>query len=114
MHIKGSGDKFRRTGRGGQDVLVLNPKATAVVGATYLGAGAVGGYGFSAIALDSHGNIFVGGNAQGQGFPLLVRLVTEYEYTGTIADMVLAELSTISVLLEFATYLSSVDATYGG
>ncbi|MES2219874.1 MAG: SBBP repeat-containing protein, partial [Acidobacteriota bacterium] len=49
----------------GAYVMVLNPKATAILGATYLGAGAVGGYGFTAVALDSHDNIFVGGNGGG-------------------------------------------------
>jgi hypothetical protein len=98
----------------GAYVMVLNPQATAVVGATYLGSGVVGGYGFSAIALDSHDNIFVGGYATSQGFPLLDPFVTEYEYTGSIADMVLAELSPDLSSLEFSTYVNSVDPTFGG
>ena len=88
----------------GAYVLVLNPQATAVVRASYLGAGAMGGYGFSAIALDSHDNIFVGGNAVGQGLPLVNPFITEYEFTGSIADMVLAELSPDLSSLEFSTY----------
>ncbi len=97
----------------GAYVLVLNPPATAVVGATYLGAGAVGGYGFSAIALDSHDNIFIGGAAEGQGFPLLDPFVTEHESTDSSADMVLAEMSNDLSTLEFGTYLSSIEANYG-
>jgi hypothetical protein len=93
---------------------VLNPLATTVVGATYLGAGAVGGYGLSAIALDSHNNIFVGGNAGGQGFPLQDPFVTEYEFSGSTSDMVLAELSPDLSSLEFSTYLNSIDPSYGG
>lgn len=95
----------------GAYVLVLNLRATAVVGATYLGAAAVGGYGFSAIALDSHDNIFVGGSAEEQGFPLQNPFVTEYEFTDTIADMVLAEMSPDLSTLEFGSYLSSINAT---
>ena len=98
----------------GAYVMELNPQATAVVAATYLGAGAVGGYGFSAIALDSHDNIFVGGNATGQGLPLLDPFVTEYEFTGSTSDMVLTELSPDLSSLEFSTYLSSVDPSFGG
>lgn len=95
----------------GAYVLVLNAQATAVVGATYIGAGAVGGYGFSAIALDSHGHIFVGGSAEEQGFPLQDPFVTKYEFTDTIADMVLAEMSPDLSTLEFGSYLSSTNAT---
>jgi hypothetical protein len=98
----------------GAYVLVLNSHATAVIGATYVGAGAVGGYGFSAIALDSHDNIFIGGYAEGQSYPLLNPFVTEYEFTDSIADMVLAELSPDLSSLEFSTFLSSVDSSFGG
>lgn len=49
----------------GAYVIVLNPQATTIVGAPYLGAGAMGGHGFSGMALDSHQNVFVDGNAGG-------------------------------------------------
>ena len=98
----------------GAYVIVLNPQATAVVGATYLGAGAVGGYGFRAIALDSHNNIFVGGYAESQSFPLEDPFVTEYEYTGSTADMVLAEMSPDLSSLEFGSFLSATSGTYSG
>jgi hypothetical protein len=98
----------------GAYVVVLNPHATAIVAATYAGAGALGGYGFRGIALDSHNNIFIGGNAFGQDFPLLDPFVTEYEFTGSSADMVLTELNPDLSALEFSTYLGSVDPSFGG
>jgi hypothetical protein len=98
----------------GAYVIALNPQATAVVAATYFGAGLVGGYGFAGIALDSHDNVFVGGYTTGQGFPLQDPFVTEYEFTGSIADMALTELSPDLSSLKFSTYLNSVDPVFGG
>lgn len=98
----------------GAYVIVLNPQATAVAGATYLGAGAAGGYGFRAIALDSHNNIYLGGYAESQGFPLQDPFVTEYEYTGSTADMVLAEVSPDLSTLEFGSFFSATTGVFAG
>jgi hypothetical protein len=98
----------------GAYVIVLNPQATAVVGATYLGADAVGGYGMRAIALDSHNNIFVGGYAESQNFPLQDPFVTEYEYTGSTADMVLAEMSPDLSTLKFGSFFSATSGDFAG
>ncbi len=98
----------------GAYVIVLNPQATAVVEATYLGADAVGGYGFRAIALDGHNNIFVGGYAESQDLPLQNPFVTEYEYTGSTADMVLAEMSPDLSTLKFGSFFSATSGVFAG
>lgn len=95
-------------------ILELNPRATAVVAATYLGGNTVSSYGFSGLALDSQGNVFVGGYADSQGFPLQNPLVTEYEYTGSISDMILAEMSPDLSSLEFGSFLSATSGTFAG
>jgi len=52
-------------------IMELNPTATAVLGATYLDASGSGFEEFSTfagIALDSHGNVFVGGTTGASDF----------------------------------------------
>jgi hypothetical protein len=95
-------------------IMELNPQATAVVAATYLGANSAASYGFSGLALDSQGNVFVGGYAVSQGFPLQNPFVTEYEYTESIADMILAEMSPDLSSLEFGSFLSATSGTFAG
>ena len=95
-------------------IMELSPQATSVLSATYLGGNTVGSYGFSGIALDSHDNVFVGGYAISQSFPLQNPFVTEYEVTGSIADLVLAGMSPDLSALAFGTYLSATSGVYAG
>jgi hypothetical protein len=95
-------------------VMELNPQATSVLAATYLGVNYVPAYGLTAIALDGQSNIFIGGSATAQGFPLQNPFDTEYEYTGSIADLILAEISPDLSTLEFGSYLSSTTGVYAG
>jgi len=95
-------------------ILELNPQATSVVAATYVGANSVSPYGFLGIALDSQNNIFVGGHVDSQGFPMQNPFVTEYEYTEYIADLILAEISPDLSTLEFGSYLNATNGVYAG
>jgi hypothetical protein len=96
----------------------LNPQATAVLGATYLDGTGIGqteeSSSFTAIALDSKSNVFVGGMTSSADFPLQDPFVTELEYPGTIWDMIVAEMSPDLSTVEFGTFLNSTDVSYGG
>jgi len=95
-------------------ILELNPQATSVVAATYVGANSVSPYGFLGIALDSQSNIFVGGHVDSQGFPMQNPFVTEWEYTEFSADMVLVEISPDLSALEFGSYLNATSGGFAG
>jgi hypothetical protein len=99
-------------------ILELNPRATAVLAATYLDGAGTGqteeSSSFTALALDSKSNVFVGGWTSSADFPLQDPFVTEYEFTGSISDMVVAEMSPDLSTVEFGTFLSSTDVSYGG
>lgn len=99
-------------------ILELNPNATAVLAATYLDGAGTGqtqeSSSFTALALDSHSNVFVGGMTSSVDFPLLDPFVTELEYTSSIYDMVLAEMSSDLSTVKFGTFLNSTDLVYGG
>ena len=95
-------------------ILELNPQATSVLGATYVGSNSVSPYGFLGIALDSQSNIFVGGHVDSPGFPMQNPFVTEYEYTDSIADLILAEISPDLSTLEFGSYLNGTNGVYAG
>ena len=99
-------------------ILELNPQATAVLAATYLDGPGTGqteeSSSFSALALDSKSNVFVGGSTSSADFPLQDPFVTEYEFTGSIEDMIVAEVSSDLSTVEFGSFLSSTDVIYGG
>lgn len=91
-------------------VLELSPGAKSVLGATYLN----GPTNLGAIALDSHGNVFVGGMTGAQDFPMRNPLATQWESQISSADMVLAALSPDLSTLQFGSYLNPQDPVYGG
>ncbi len=100
-------------------VLKLNPKAASVVAASYLGEvlpgqNSWGGASLVGIGLDSHSNIFVGGHVFSADFPLKDPFVTQYEFTGSVADMVVAEMSPDLSNLMFGSYLSSTSSQASG
>jgi hypothetical protein len=98
-------------------ILKLNPQATSVLAATYLGGTpAVGNEGtnFSGIAVDSHSNIFVGGFTASVDFPLKDPFATTYESTTSVADMILAEMSSDLSGLLFGSFLSSTTSQLSG
>ena len=90
-------------------VMEITPNAGSVPAATYLNQSS-----FSAIALDSKGNVLLGGVASTDAFPLQNPFVTKYSYTGSVEDMILAEFSSDLHTLEFGSYLSSTDDIVGG
>jgi hypothetical protein len=99
-------------------ILELDPKATKVIAATYLDGSGQNQFeessGFSAIALDSKSNVWVGGVTSSFDFPLQDPFVTELEYTGTIWDMIVAEMSPDLSKVEFGSFLNAIDPIYGG
>jgi Protein of unknown function (DUF1573)/Abnormal spindle-like microcephaly-assoc'd, ASPM-SPD-2-Hydin/Beta-propeller repeat len=99
-------------------ILKVNPQVTAVLGATYLDGAGTGqtdeSSSFTAIALDSKSNVFVGGMTSSADFPLQNPFVTQLEFTGSIGDMILAEMSPDLSTVEFGSFLSSTDASFGG
>jgi hypothetical protein len=95
-------------------IMELNPQATAVVAATYMGANSVPLYAFSGMSLDSQGNVFVGGQAVSQSFPLQNPFVTEYEYTVSTGDMILAEMNPDLSTLKFGSFFNATSGVYAG
>ena len=98
-------------------VLELTSGASAAVAATYLNGTTAGYWEFTsltAIELDSKGNIFVGGETGAPDFPLQDPFTTVHESSGTVADMVLAEVDPTMSTLLFGSFLDSTDAGYGG
>jgi Bacterial Ig-like domain (group 3)/Abnormal spindle-like microcephaly-assoc'd, ASPM-SPD-2-Hydin/Beta-propeller repeat len=97
-------------------ILEVDPKATTVMAATYLdGSGQSDeSSSFSAIALDSKSNVWVGGMTSSADFPLQDPFVTELETTGSIDDMIVAEMSSDLSKVEFGSFLNSVDPSFEG
>jgi hypothetical protein len=99
-------------------IMKLAPKATSVLAATYLDGTGSGqseeSSNFTSIALDSKSNVFVGGMTSSADFPLQNPFVTTLEYGGSIDDMILAEMSPDLSTVEFGSFLSSTDASFGG
>ena len=95
-------------------ILEISPGATAAVNGTYLdGTGANliwESSEFTALALDSHSNVFAGGITSSADFPMQNPFVTEYESGGSVEDLILAEMSPDLSRLEFGSFLSSTDS----
>lgn len=98
-------------------VLKLDAAATTVLAATYLDGTASNSNessSFTAIALDSHGNVFLGGTTGSPDFPLMDPFTTIPESAGWAWDMVLAELNPDLSSLLFGSFLDAPDLSYGG
>jgi hypothetical protein len=99
-------------------IMELSPGATSVIAATYLDGTGVGqteeSSSFSAIAVNSKGTVYVGGATSSADFPLQNPFVTEYEYTGSIWELILAGMSQDLSTVTFGSFLSSTDSSYGG
>jgi hypothetical protein len=99
-------------------IMELASGATSVKCATYLDGSGIGqlyeSSSFTAIALDSKSNVFVGGSTSSQDFPLKDPFVTILTSAGTISGMILAEMSPDLSTVEFGSYLNATDLSYGG
>ena len=98
-------------------IVELNAQGSAVLAATYLSGAPSqgnGGSSFSGIALDSHSNVYVGGETGSANFPLQNPFTSELETSTSSADMVLAEMSPDLSSLTFGSFLSSTDGTFPG
>lgn len=98
-------------------IIELNPQVTSILAATYLNgtnSSINQGTSLGALALDSHGNVFVGGLTGSADFPLQDPLTAEWVNSTVEANMVLATLPPDLSSLSFGSYLSSADGTYPG
>ena len=98
-------------------IVELNPQVTSILAATYLnGTNSTlkEGTSLSALALDSHNNVFVGGLTSAVDFPLQDPLTANYEIASVAPNMVLAALSPDLSSLSFGSYLSSTDTVLSG
>ena len=98
-------------------IVELSPQGSSVLAATYLSgppSQSNGGSSFSGIALDSHSNVFVGGETGSPNFPLQNPFTSELETSTFSADMVLAELSPDLSSLTFGSFLSATDGIFPG
>jgi len=98
-------------------IVKLNPQGTSILAASYLGgtpSQGNEGTSFTSIALDSHSNVFVGGATGSANFPLQDPFTTEWEYSSTAWEMVLAEMSPDLSSVSFGSFLSSTDGSYPG
>jgi len=90
-------------------VLKVDSQGKTALGATYLSGAS--GASFRGVAVDSKGNVSVGGSAFGSDFPMRNPFLAMYEITGSIEDMVIAELTPDLSSLLFGSYLSSTSAS---
>jgi hypothetical protein len=98
-------------------IVKLNPQGTSILTASYLGgtpSQGNAGTSFTSIALDSHFNVFVGGATGSANFPLQNPFTTEWEYTSTAWEMVLAGMSPDLSSVSFGSFLSSTDGSFPG
>lgn len=70
------------------------------------------GTSFTALALDSQLNVFLGGTTASSDFPLRNPLIAEYEDGSTAMDTVLAEMTPDLSTLRFGSYLSSQTSPF--
>lgn len=96
-------------------IVKLNSQGTAILAATYLSGSPINeGASFTDIALDSHSNVYVGGETGSSDFPLQDPFVAQWEYSSSAVDMVVAEMSPDLSALTFGSFLSSTDGIYPG
>jgi Abnormal spindle-like microcephaly-assoc'd, ASPM-SPD-2-Hydin/Protein of unknown function (DUF1573)/Beta-propeller repeat len=99
-------------------ILEVDPNVTTAVAGTYLDGTGAGqteeSSSFTAIALDSKGNVFVGGMTGSADFPMQDPFVTALEYSGSADGMILAEMSPDLSKVEFGSFLSAIDPNLGG
>jgi hypothetical protein len=96
-------------------IVKLNSQGTSILAASYLSGSPInGGSSFTGIALDSHSNVYVGGETGSVDFPLQNPFVTQWEYSSSAVDMVVAELSSDLSSLAFGSFLNSTDGIYPG
>ncbi len=97
-------------------ILELSADATMALNATYLDGTGVGQIWevseFTAVALDSHSNVFVGGFTYSADFPLQNPLVT-ISNTST-QNLILAQMDPALSTLKFGSFLSSANPGDGG
>jgi hypothetical protein len=99
-------------------IMELAPGAASVLGATYLDGSGIGqveesSY-FNAISLDSKGNVFVAGSTSSADFPMQNPFVTQYQFTGSIWELILAAMTPDLSTVTFGSFLSSIDPSFGG
>ena len=98
-------------------VMKLSPKAVGVVAATYFDGTAPKSWEFTnfrGIALDSKGNIFVGGDSSGPDFPLQNPFTTVRRDGVSSGDMVLAAVNPSMSSLLFGSFLNSTEGAPAG
>lgn len=99
-------------------ILEVDPKATKVIAATYLDGTGVNqtweSSSFTAIVLDSKSNVWVSGASSSADFPLQDPFVTELETTGSVDDMIVAEMSSDLSAVKFGSFFNSLDTAFGG
>jgi hypothetical protein len=96
-------------------IVKLNPQGTSILAASYLGgtpSQGNGGTSFTSIALDSHSNVFVGGATGSTNFPLQDPFTTEWEYSSSEWEMVLAEMRPDLSSVSFGSFVSSIAGIY--
>jgi hypothetical protein len=98
-------------------IVELNPQVTSVLAGTYLDGASPslnGGTSLDAVALDSLGNVFVGGWTGSRDFPMQNPFMSEFETGETDAAMVLAGMNANLSALEFGSFLSATDGVFAG
>jgi hypothetical protein len=96
-------------------LLELDGAGKTALAATYLqGVSGNGATNLTAVALDSHSNIYVGGWTGSSDFPLQDPFISILEFTESDAEMVLAEMNADMSSLLFGSFLSSTDQSLPG
>ncbi len=90
-------------------VMEVTPNAGSVLAATYLNQTS-----FSAMTLDSKGNVLLGGMVAAGSLPFQNPFVTKFGFSEFNVDMILVALSSDLHTLEFSSYLNSMDDQFGG
>lgn len=100
---------------GASFVLKLDSTGKTALEATYLTSpSGIYGTAMSGIALDTAGNVVLGGTTGAPDFPLVNPFTAQYEPTQTINDLVLAEFNPSLSSLLFGSFLSSTSEAPAG